>query len=145
MIFDINNAWNWKGFKANEIIKVNDFGNVIFKTEKNEYWRICPEEISCEKIATSAVELEQLFRDPEFLEDWEMKNLVAQAQEKLGPLDNGQKYYLVVPAVIGGSYHIDNIKKISFEELITLSGSIGFQIKDVKDGQKVKLVTKNKP
>jgi hypothetical protein len=49
MISEINKSWNWKGITAIEIIHTNDFGNVIFKTNKNDFWSICPEEISCEK------------------------------------------------------------------------------------------------
>ncbi|MFH4968759.1 hypothetical protein V8G61_11205 [Gaetbulibacter sp. M240] len=44
-----------------------------------------------------------------------------------------------MPAVIGGEYKISNIGKISFSELISFSGDLGFQIKDLKVGQKVKL------
>ena len=143
MIAEINKAWNWKGFNASEIIQTNDFGNVIFKTDKNEYWRICPEEISCEKIAESESEFERLSTDSEFIEDWEMKNLVAVANSELGELAQNQKYCLKLPAVIGGEYEISNIGKISFVELISISGELGFQIKDLKDGEKIKLHLKN--
>ena len=71
MIAKINKAWSWKGFNATEIISTNEFGNVIFKTDKNEYWRICPEEISCGKIAESESEFDEISSDSEFIEDWE--------------------------------------------------------------------------
>lgn len=69
MIVEINKAWGWKNINAIEVIQINDFGNVIFKTDQNEYWRICPEEISCEKVAESEPELKRLFANPEFIED----------------------------------------------------------------------------
>lgn len=138
MIDEINKAWNWKGFNATEIIRTNDFGNVIFKTNKNEYWRICPEETSCEKIAESESEFNRLSTDSEFIEDWEMTNLVNIAKSELGELEKNQKYCLKMPAVIGGAYEKTNIEKISFAELISFSGDLGFQIKDLKDGQKIK-------
>lgn len=138
MIIEINKAWDWKGFNATEIIRTNDFGNVIFKTDKNEYWRICPEETSCEKIAESNSEFDRLLTDSEFIEDWEMTNLVAVAKSELGELAKNQKYCLKMPAVIGGEYDKSNIGKISFTELISFSGDLGFQIKDLKDGQKIK-------
>ncbi|OBQ46412.1 DUF1851 domain-containing protein [Tamlana sp. s12] len=134
MIAEINKAWNWKGFNATEIIRTNEFGNVIFKTDKNEYWRICPEEISCGKIAES---------DSEFIEDWEMTNLVNIAKSELGELKENEKYCLKMSAVIGGEYEKSNLGKISFAELIAFSGDLGFQIKDLKDGQKIKLNIKN--
>ncbi len=143
MIDEINKAWNWKGFNAIEIVRANDFGNVIFKTDKNEYWRVCPEEISCEKIAESESEFDRLSTDSEFIEDWQMTNLVNIAKSELGELEENQKYCLKIPAAIGGEYEKSNIGKISFTELISFSGDLGFQIKDLKDGQKIKLNVKN--
>lgn len=139
MVTEINKAWNWKGFTATEVIKSNDFGNVIFKTSANEYWRIMPEELRCDLIAKSQQELEQLFNNEDFIEDWEMVNLVNSAKSLLGELDPNQKYCLKLPAVIGGKYEAANLGKVSFAEQISLSGDLGYQIKDLKDGQKIKL------
>ena len=139
MIAEINKAWNWKGFNATEIVRTNDFGNVIFKTDNNEYWRICPEEVSCEKIAESELELSKLLSESEFIEDWEMKNLVQIAISKLGRLEENQKFCLKMPAVIGGKYDKNNLGKVDFSELISFCGDLGFRIKDFKDGQKIKL------
>ena len=143
MIAEINKAWNWKGFNATEIIRTNEFGNVILKTDKNEYWRICPEEISCVRIAESESEFDRISADSEFIEDWEMTNLVNIAKSELGDLKENEKYCLKMSAVIGGEYEKTNLGKISFAELIAFSGDLGFQIKDLKDGQKIKLNIKN--
>jgi hypothetical protein len=143
MIAEINKAWNWKGFNATEIIRTNEFGNVIFKTDKNEYWRVCPEEISCEKIAERKSEFDRISADSEFNEDWEMTNLVNIAKLEFGELKENEKFCLKMPAVIGGEYEKSNLGKISFSELIAFSGDLGFQIKDLKDGQKIKLNIKN--
>ncbi len=143
MITEINKAWNWKEFNATEIIRTNEFGNVVFKTNKNEYWRVCPEEISCEKIAESESEFVRISTDIEFIEDWEMTNLVNIAKSELGELKENEKYCLKMPAVIGGEYEKSNLGKINFSELISICGDLGFQMKDLKDGQKIKLMTKN--
>ncbi len=143
MIAEINKAWSWKGFNATEIIRTNEFGNVIFKTDKNKYWRICPEEISCVRIAENESELNKILSDSEFLEDWEMTNLVNIAKSELGELKEKEKFCLKMSAVIGGEYEKSNLGKISFSELIAFSGDLGFQIKDLKDGQKVELNIKN--
>ena len=142
MIAEINRAWNWKGFNATEIVRTNDFGNVIFKTDKNDYWRICPEEISCGKIAESEPEFNKISSDSEFIEDWEMTNLVKIAKSELGELKENEKYCLKMASVIGGEYEKSNLGKISFSELIAFSGDLGFQIKDLKDGQKIKFAFK---
>ena len=121
---------------------MHPFGNVIFRTDKNEYWRICPEELSCEKIAASDLELNKLFENSEFIEDWEMVSLVRIAKSKLGNLEENQTYCLKIAAVFGGNYDMQNVGKISFSELILASGSLAEQIKDVKDGEKIKLSIK---
>ena len=139
MINEINKAWNWKGFNATEIVRTNDFGNVIFKTDKIKYWRICPEEVSCEMIAESESDFDRLLTDSQFIEDWEMTNLVEIAKKKLGKLGENQKYCLKIPAVIGGEYEKSNIGIISFSELISFSGNLGFQIEHLKDKQKINL------
>ena len=138
MISEINKSWNWKGFKAVEVLYENDFGNVIFRTEKSGFWRLCPEEISCLKIANTEIELKTLLDDSEFIEDWQMTNLISLAKNELGELDENMKYCLKMPAVLGGKYEVSNIGKINFQELISFSGNIGFQIKDLKDGQKIR-------
>ncbi len=99
MIDNINSSWNWKGFNAIEILLTNEFGNVIFKTDQNEYWRLCPEDSKCEKIATTKSKLNNLLSDPDFIEDWEMTNLILLAKNVLGELEEGQKYCLKMPNI----------------------------------------------
>jgi hypothetical protein len=139
----INDSWKWKNITAKAVIQTNDFGNVIFKTDKGEYWRICPEEVSCLKIAANQSEFEHLICQNEFIEDWEMGNLVEIAKEKLGDLDADQKYCLKIPAPIGGMYDDSNLGKITFAELLSFSGDIARQIDHLKEGDKVKIVRKN--
>ncbi len=143
MISEINKAWGWKGFVASEVILINDFGNIIFKTENNGYWRICPEEISCCKIADDFDVLKQLKKDPEFRLDWNMSRLVQLAESKLGSLEPNQKFCLKTPALLGGKYEKDNFGKISFSELIQFSGAVGYQTKDLNDGDKVTITPIN--
>lgn len=142
MISTINKSWDWIGVAAKEIVKINDFGNVIFKTENNEYWRICPEELFCIKIAESQFDYEKLLDNAEFLEDWEMTNLVKMANEKVGALKKGEKYCLKIAGVLGGKYQMENIGKITHEEQISFSGDLAKQIKNLPDGTEFKLKIK---
>ena len=135
----INDSWKWKGFQATKIELINDFGNVIFQTDNYEYWRICPEELSCEKIADSHNEYDKLINDSEFQLDWKMENLVRIAKDKFENISENEKYCLKKPAEIGGEYERENIGKITFKELISFSGDLGFQIKDLKNGEKIRL------
>jgi hypothetical protein len=138
----INNDWSWTAVLAEEIIMQNDFGNIIFRTKENEFWRICPEELYCKKIASNQQEFADIQNDSEFIEDWEMKNLLIQVNSVVGDLKENEKYCLKVPAVLGGSYNIENIGKISFLELIAFSGNTANRIKNFPDGTKLKISIK---
>ena len=137
MINEINNAWNWKGINATEIIRTNDFGNVIFKTDTKEYWRICPEEVTCEKIADNESEFKKLMSDSEFIEDWEMTRIIETAKSVVGELTSDEKYCLKMPALVGGQYEKSNYGKAPFRELVLFSGSLAKQTANLKDGQRI--------
>ena len=137
MIQNIKEAWGWIGLEPNEIVGENAFGNLLIKDIAGKYWRLCPEDVYCEVIANDSVEFEQLIQDQEFLADWNMENLVNEAREKLGSLDNSKKYCLKIPGILGGEYGGDNLATISFKELISISGYLANQIKDLPNGAQI--------
>jgi len=139
VVNQINISWKWSGVVADKILRTNDFGNIIFKSDNEKIYRICPEELSIKLIASSIDEYELLISDQEFKIDWEMKRLVEIAELEIGELNDFEKYYLKIPAVISQDYSIENIGKIKFLELISVSGDLAYQINDLEDGQKVKL------
>lgn len=139
MLEDISSAWGWKVIEPQEIVHENAFGNVIFRDRMGYFWRICPEDLSCEMIARDSRELEDLFQDEEFLEDWTMRALVAQAFAKLGPLPPERCYCLKIPSVLGGAYSAENMGTISRAEVLLVSGELAEQIEDLPDGSKIKI------
>ncbi len=116
----IEQGWKWKLGVPVAIVATNRFGNALVKNTDNHYFRIMPEVWLCEPFAGSATELEEKRKAPDFIRDWEMTVIVSRAEVSQGPLLEGQVYYLVVPAVLGGKYVEDNIKKISLIELPSL-------------------------
>jgi hypothetical protein len=139
IVEEIKESWAWVGIEPIEVVGENDFGNLMIKDVEGKYWRLCPEDLSCKVVAQNRAELDALSTNQEFLADWYMEALVEAARDKLGPLEEGRKYYLVIPGVLGGEYGISNIKTLPLVELIRLSGDIGKQIKDLPDGAQVKL------
>ncbi|MDM5263517.1 DUF1851 domain-containing protein [Sulfurovum sp. XTW-4] len=139
IVEEIKESWGWIGINPVEVIGENDFGNLMIKDTDGKFWRLCPEDVYCEIVAQNQEELDTLSKDQEFLEDWYMRALVDVAQDKLGPLEEGKKYYLVIPGALGGEYGIDNIKTAPLVEIIRYSGDVGKQIKDLPDGAQVKL------
>jgi hypothetical protein len=95
--------------------------------------------LSCEKVARNADDFAALLRDEEFRTDWEMARLVRGASQKLGPLADGRCYCFKLPTVIGGNYEPANMGTISLSELISFSGDMAEQIKDIPDGGQIEI------
>lgn len=139
LLEEVRNAWGWTGIEPVEMVGDNDFGNLILKDVRGHYWRLCPEDLYCAILATSREELDRLSADQEFLSDWYMRALVAQAYERLGVLPEGRKYCLKIPGVLGGEYGGTNLATIPFDQLIRVSGEIAKKIADLPDRTQVKL------
>jgi hypothetical protein len=97
----------WRETDWPEVVATNAFGNVIVRATDGAFWRICPEEWSCEQVARNE--------------------------------DEGRCYCLKQPAVIGGTYEAANLGTISLHELISFSGAMAQQIKDVPDGGPIQI------
>ncbi len=130
----IKASWGWSGVDPVEVVAVNSFGNLLIKDTTARYWRLCPEDLYCLVVAENDAELAALLEDPEFAEDWEMRRLVKLAHDKLGPLKDGERYCLKLPALVGGKYEEWYLVKLPLDELIGFTGHIGEQIKDLPDG-----------
>ena len=126
-----------------EVVGENDFGNLMIRDIQGQYWRLRPEDLSCEIVALNQEELESLSADQEFLHDWNMQALVKQAHERLGPLIEDRKYCLALPGLLGGEYSSSNMETIPLNELIRFSGDLAKQVKDLPDGAKIELKVVN--
>jgi len=137
MIEVINDAWSWNGATAIKILDTNDFGHVLFESTEGTIWRVAPETLQCNQIAGDKNEYEKLVKDPSFQKDWEMASIVTAARELVGPIAGNEKYCLKLPLVFGGLYDPANFDKIALEKLLTLTGALGFEIKDLPDGETI--------
>jgi hypothetical protein len=140
----IAEGWSWKVGKPVAIVATNRFGNAIVKNADGHFFRIMPEEWQCELLAISPAQLEEERKKEEFIRDWEMTAIVVRAEAALGPLAEGEVYYLVMPGVLGGKYAEENIRKISLREVLACSGSMAKQMEGLPDGTQVKIVVQKK-
>jgi len=137
LVEELRESWGWAGLEPIEVVGESDFGNLIIKDKDSKYWRLCPEELSCEVVAQNRKELDSLSHNQEFLHDWYMKQLVSEANEKLGHLTEGRKYCLKIPAILGGEYGGANLATVPLVELVRFSGDVAKQIKDLPNGTQV--------
>jgi Domain of unknown function (DUF1851) len=135
----IRKAWGWTGIEPSEVIGDNAFGNLMVRDTLGYYWRLSPEDLSCQVIARNRSELNLISHDQTFLHDWHMTSLVEQAEKLLGPHAHGRKYCLRIPGPIGGEYGGDNLASLELHELVLASGYIAEQIKDLPEGATVQL------
>lgn len=136
---EIKHAWGWIGIDPIEVVTENDFANLILKDSNDQFWRLCPEDLYCEVVAKSIEEYNELIQNQEFVDDWFMDSMVAEAKKTLGDLKANCKYYMVIPGVMDGEYGGSNVKMASFIEIIKVSGDAAKQIKDLPDGAEIKL------
>ena len=137
MIDVIKQDWGWLGLDPVEIVATNDFGNVIFIDSAQRFWRICPEELSCEVVAGNPEMYNRLNHDQEFLTDWRMSGLVEEAQQRHGKQPEERCFCFRLPGVLGGEYTLKNIGTNSRREVISFSGDVARQIRDIPDGGKI--------
>jgi hypothetical protein len=135
----IREAWSWIGLNPAEVVYINLFGNLILKDVDGIFWRICPEALTCQKIATDLNKFTELWRDENFQFDWKMGKMVEIAEKKLGLLQKDECYCFKLSPVVGGTYDAANLAKISVKELIAFSGDFAEQIKAVPDGGQIKI------
>ncbi|UZE16366.1 DUF1851 domain-containing protein [Pseudomonas sp. B21-054] len=139
LIEEIEKAWGWAGLNPAVVIGDNDFGNLIIEDAAGSYWRLCPEDLYCNRVAIDRAEFDALSQSQDFLRDWYMEVLVNQARERLGPLRPGYKYCLKIPAVLGGKYEGSNLAIISLHELVAISGHLAEEIDGLPDGAQIRL------
>ncbi|WMS86579.1 T6SS immunity protein Tdi1 domain-containing protein [Pleionea litopenaei] len=132
---EIKKSWGWTGLIPVEVVAENEFANFILKDAKGRFWRLCPEDVYCEVIANDTSEYNELVKDEEFSIDWFMEKMVNEAKENLGELPDGMKYHMTIPGPLGGEYGGSNLKIVSTLEIIRYSGSLGYQTKDLAQGE----------
>ena len=139
LVQTVADAWSWIGLSPSAVLDSNAFGNLLVQAEDGRIWRICPEELSCQIVAESPAEYQELRVDPTFCLDWEAEKLVSAAEAILGSLPEGRCYCLKVPAPLGGAYETDNIGTDSLREIVSFSGEIARQIRDLPNGASIEL------
>ena len=135
----LNESWNWLMPKVEKVLAVNSMGNCFVQDRNSHYWRVCPENLCSEVVAKNDEELQSVFNDPNFKEDWQLLGLIDPAEEHLGELESDECYAMVIPAVLGGEYSVANLRVGSIYEYLSLSGEMAFKTKNLKDGDQVEL------
>lgn len=136
----VNDSWVELESTPCLIVAVSNFGNLLYRDTEGIIYRLIPEELSIELVAENEIDLSNTFTKEEFLEDWDMPDLYESVMKSSAPLKDNEVLYFKVPCVFGGRYVMENVGRISIYELLSVSGYYESQLKNLKDGQKVKLL-----
>ena len=121
------------------ILHVTRFANVVAEDDTGRIWRISPDALEAGVIAATEAEFAALMRDEVENTDLFMTPLVCDAVARLGAPDPGYSFQLVRPGALGGSYDVDNVRIAPTLEILSFSGDIAQQIKDLPEGANVRL------
>ena len=134
----LSEEWSWILPPMTQVLAVSSMGNVFLKCNDQTYWRICPEELSAYTVARTPEELEALYSDTEYKNDWQMSGIVGEMVDIYGELQIGECFGLVIPAVLGGEYSANNIRRRCLYDYLRFTGDIARQTNNLKDGDKIK-------
>lgn len=118
----IKQYWGWAGIKPALLVERNQFGNLLVQDNSGLFWRICPEELTCEVVAPNQKMMQHLLSEDEFKQDWDMTGMVMLAYGTLGELGDEECYYFIQPPALGGEYATQNMGKILIADLIMDAG-----------------------
>lgn len=135
----LRNSWSWAFATPKRVLACNRFGNALVELIDGTVWRVCPEDLTAEKVAASAADAALLRENEEFQLDWSVGAWVKTAESTLGPLAEGQCYGFKVWPVLGGAYAAENMTIKSLTEWLAVSGAVGRQVKDLPDGSRTTL------
>lgn len=119
---DINDAWGWVGLHCTDVLGANPFGNLLLRDDEGRYWRLRPQDLLCEPVASNAADLAALSYNQAFLNEWYMPEMVTLAEATLGPLVDDRKYCLKIPRTLGGDFERDNLAMVPLPALIRFAG-----------------------
>jgi hypothetical protein len=119
---DINDAWGWVGLNCVAVLGANPFGNLLLRDDEGRYWRLRPQDLLCEPVASNAADLSALSYNQAFLDEWYMPDMVNLAEATLGPLVEDRKYCLKIPRSLGGGFQSENLAMVPLSELIRFAG-----------------------
>jgi len=133
----VNQDWSWAGISAAAVTAISPMGHLIVRDEVGAFWYLDPEVVTLEQVAIDGTGLFAHMNRADTREVWESLALVEAAHDQLGDAGEGRCYALKVPALLGGKYVPENLCTIPIAELISFTGSLGRQTRDLPDGQKV--------
>jgi hypothetical protein len=133
--------WNWLIGNDKTPIIISSIGDLFFEDRNEKYYWLNVGEGIIEKVAEGKTEFIAKLNDNEIVSEWFLVELVAELKKRGLELTQNKLYGYKILPVLGGEYEPENFELTDIEVHFELSGQIHKQIKDLPDGENVKIIT----
>lgn len=132
-------SWRWL-VPDGTVAYVTLLGDLILERQ-GSFWFLESETAKLERIASSRRELLERLDDEE--NKYLGSSFIAKLSKQGFELADGQCVGFRIPTILGGAFDIKNVYAADPYERIAFLGDVNEQIKDLPDGQRVRLVVKS--
>ncbi len=131
-------AWGWTGIKFAQIQAVSPMGHLLLTDAEGCFHYFDPGLFAIEALGNEEAARAR-FADEETRGEWQALKLVEAARERLGECPEGSIYSLRPIALIEGDYSSDELCILPLVELISFTGEIARQTKDLPPGSQFRI------
>jgi hypothetical protein len=138
--------WRWLCSGNLRLIAVDAFADLFFEDSESAIMRLDTTIGRLDRIAGSAEEFVRLTQGSQHRKKWFCEDVaVALAEQGFDPA-KGKCIAYKTPIVFAGSTgHASNVYIADLYEYVSFLGDLHFQMKDVPDGGKIRLIVDKKP
>ncbi len=134
----INQGWGWSGLVATQVHAKGPMGHLLVSDAEGCFHYIDIDMMELHALGNEAAARAH-FAKPETRELWEAAALVEPARARLGNPPDGSVFALNIHAMLAGNYSADEVCFLPLHELAFLSGDLARQLKDLPEGEKLRI------
>jgi hypothetical protein len=131
-------GWGWTGIEFAEVCAVSPMGHVLFSDAEACFHYFDPGLLAIQALGNEEAARAH-FATEETRLVWQAVALVDAARERLGGCPEGSVYSLRPLALIEGNYRHDELCILPLAELISFTGEIARQTKDLPPGSQFRI------
>ena len=132
--------WSWCVPAGHHLVCVRQLGDAFLSAPDRSVWRLDAGGGTLERVADHELQWRTKLRDPDTVDLWSGRVLVARLIQSGLSLAPGQCFTYRQSPILGGTYNPSNFKVVSVQQHFATWGPLLESIKDLPDGTKVKFV-----
>ncbi|WP_260926862.1 hypothetical protein [Novosphingobium sp. 9] len=134
----LKREWGWTGVDFATVLMVSRMGHLVVADADGTVHYLDTDTRELLRLGTEA-QAEQYLADPEVQLVWRAEALVAAVRERLGATAPDEVYARTAEAMLNDTYDIQSFIKLPLTQLISFTGQVAHQMRDMPEGTPVKL------